>query len=82
MSAEGLKPGDRVVVTGSWHSDIAVGSEGVVLEQMEQGYAVAIKSPFADARGVRDTSTRCVFFSEGEVKKGDYDTPDGFVAAT
>ena len=63
------RPGDKVVITKSWHSDIVPGMEGVVEKRMPGGYAVDITGVFSDATGRRKLEKRCVYFGYLEVKR-------------
>ncbi len=64
-----FRPGDAVVVVGSWNSDVVPGFEGTVVKLMGQGIAVTITAVFTDAAGHRQMETRCMYFDVHELRR-------------
>src|SRR5436305_4395162 len=58
-----LRPGERVMIVDSWHSDIVPGAIGTIVRRLKKWYGVEITGLFYDAFGKSKVETRCVYFS-------------------
>lgn len=65
-----FKHGDLVKIIDSKYANVQVGDEGRIhMELIEGGYGVELHSPWYDATQKRQTSTRVMFFENGELEE-------------
>jgi hypothetical protein len=66
-----FKPGERVIIVRSWHSDIPTGARGTISKRLDHGYAVDVPAAYGSAanRNERIVETRRVFFAHEELER-------------